>query len=304
MNPIVYVPTEQDKKIWKVYLELWKEFDRIAQKYNLTYFLFNGTLIGAARHQGFIPWDDDFDIAMPRKDYDRLQFELSNEFKEPFFFQSILSDPTHFNGLNRLRKSDTTMILRYDYGHPCNNGIYMDIYPIDNLPDSPIAYKKIVASATLFRQIFYYHVYGSLYPAKKVQPKTSIKQFCVKSLSSILFRLFDEKKVYIYFQKLLGKYKDASCKFVTTLSVHPGRKSNIWHSEDIKSVTYLDFEGYRMPVPVGYDRCMKIRYGDYMKIPPAEMQKPIHCTKAYMNPDIPYHEVTWNPFENWGEGGL
>ena len=201
MNEIVYNPSEFDMKMRAIYLELWKEFDRVAKKHNLRYFLFNGTLIGAARHKGFIPWDDDFDIAMPRKDYDRLQYELSSEFEKPFFFQSILSDPTHFNGLNRLRKSDTTMILRYDYGHPCNNGVYMDIYPLDNLPDSRKAYNKINYEAQLFRHLFYYHVYGSLTPLKKQQPQMTLKQQGVKCLSKIIFSIFDETKIYNYFQK-------------------------------------------------------------------------------------------------------
>ncbi len=299
MEDFTYELTEYDKKMQKVYLELWEEFDRVAKEYNLRYFLFNGTLIGAARHKGFIPWDDDFDICMPRKDYDRLQYELSDKFREPFFFQSPLSDPTHFNGLNRLRKSDTTMILRYDYGHPCNNGVYMDIYPIDNLPNGEGARKRLYKKAKLFRQLFYYHVYGCLKPAQKVQPKMTLKQRGVRTLSKVLFSLFDEKRLYNYFQRKLGKYKDKATTHAATISVHPGRACNVWHTEDIAEVTYLEFEGREMPVPIGWDRCMTIRYGDYMKLPPEDKRKPIHCTKAYMNPDIPYTEVTWDPFENW-----
>lgn len=299
MNEIAYIPSEFDRKMWKVYLELWQEFDRVAKKHNLKYFLFNGTLLGAARHKGFIPWDDDFDIAMPRKDYDRLQYDLSKEFNEPFFFQSFLSDPTHFNGLNRLRKSNTTMILRYDYGHPCNNGIYMDIYPLDNLPDDPAAYQKINQKAQLFRHLFYYHVYGSLSPAKKQQPRMTMKQYGVKMLSKAIFSMYNEQRIYRYFQKKLGAYQDVPCKYVASISVHPFRKENIWYAQDISDIDYLEFEGYQMPVPKGWNRCMTIRYGDYMEIPPAEVQKPIHCTKAYMNPDLPYTKVDWNPFEFW-----
>lgn len=297
MNEIVYKPNEYDLKMQKVYLDIWKEFDRVAKKNNLTYFLFNGTLIGAARHQGFIPWDDDFDIAMPRKDYDRLQYELSGEFQAPFFFQSFLTDPTHFSGLNRVRKSDTTMILRYDYGHPCNNGVYMDIYPMDNLPDDPKKCKKINDTATLFRLLFFFHVYGRAKPSS-TNEKYTVKQNLVKLMSKIIFAMFGEADVYKYFQKKLGAYKDENCKYAATISVHPNRKSNVWFTEDMKETTHLTFEGYEMPVPIGWDRCMKRRYGDYMQIPPADQQKPIHQTKAYMNPDIPYTEVTWNPFEN------
>lgn len=297
MNDSGYVLSEYDKKMQQVYLGLWEEFDRVAKKYNLKYFLFNGTLIGAARHKGFIPWDDDFDIAMPREDYDRLQYELSKEFSHPFFLQTILSDPTHFNGLIRLRNSNTTMILKYDYGHPCNNGVYMDIYPLDKIPDNKIGYWRINEISKLYRELFYYHVYGTLSPLKPDSPKMSLKQHFIKFISKKVFKMFDEKKVYISFQKKIGSCRNKNCTYVTALCTHPFRKSNIWYAEDISDVTYLEFEGRKMPVPIGYMRCLTRRYGDYMQLPPIEDRKPIHCTKAYMNPDIPYSEVKANPFE-------
>ena len=303
MNDTGYKLSEYDKKMQEIYLGLWSEFDRVAKKHNLKYFLFNGTLIGAVRHKGFIPWDDDFDIAMPRKDYDILQFELAKEFRNPFFLQTILTDPTHFNGLIRLRNSETTMILRYDYGHPCNNGVYMDIYPLDKLPDGKIKNKLLNYTAVLYRQFFYYHVYGTLYPNKDNSGEKGIKQKIIRNLSNITFKLFDEKLVYSFFQHKIGKYRDKDCKYVSAICTHPFRKSNIWFAEDIEEVTYLEFEGNMMPVPKGYDRCMKRRYGNYMELPPKKDRKPIHCTKAYMNPDIPYTQVKWNPFEDWDKKG-
>ena len=127
----------------------------------------------------------------------------------------------------------------------------------------------------------------------------TLKQQGIKLLSKAVFLLYDDEKVYNYFQKKLGAYQDKPCKYVSTISVHPFRRANVWYAEDIAENDYLEFEGYKMPVPKGWARCLSIRYGNYMEIPPAESQKPIHCTKAYMNPDIPYTKVDWNPFESW-----
>ena len=84
-----YVVSEEMKKIWAINLELMSVFKKVCQKHNLKFFMGFGTLLGAFRHQGFIPWDDDVDIIMPRSDFEKLK-KLNNEFKEPYFLQSSL----------------------------------------------------------------------------------------------------------------------------------------------------------------------------------------------------------------------
>jgi lipopolysaccharide cholinephosphotransferase len=94
------------------------------------------------RHQGFIPWDDDIDMAMPRPDYDRLAEIASTEFKHPYFFQNTYTDPLHVRGHAQLRNSETTAILETEYDLDINQGIFIDIFPLDGVPDDEAQQEK------------------------------------------------------------------------------------------------------------------------------------------------------------------
>ena len=130
------------KKIWAVELDLLSQFTRVCEKYNLSYYLDGGTLLGAVRHKGFIPWDDDVDVIMPREDYDKL-FEVAEiEFKEPYFFQTPLTETNFFRGHAKLRNSSTTGYILDDRKKKINNGIWLDIFPLDGVAD--LALQRII----------------------------------------------------------------------------------------------------------------------------------------------------------------
>ena len=98
-----YVDTTR-KKVWLIALDLLHQFDSICQKYSLRYYLMFGSLLGAVRHNGFIPWDDDVDVAMPREDYEKIM-KLKNEFKHPYFLQNPYSDNGYYQSFMKLRNS-------------------------------------------------------------------------------------------------------------------------------------------------------------------------------------------------------
>ena len=91
-----YFVTEQQKKIWNIEINILVEFMRVCNKNNLKFFVAHGTLLGAVRHKGFIPWDDDIDVNMPRKDFDKLVKISKKEFEQPFFFQVVSNDKNSF----------------------------------------------------------------------------------------------------------------------------------------------------------------------------------------------------------------
>ena len=131
------------KKLWVVQLDMLLEFDSICKKHRLCYYLCGGTLLGAIRHKGFIPWDDDLDVAMPRSDYNKL-LQLSKEFKPPYFLQTPYTDPYYAFSHTRLRNMNTTEISTMFAFQPICHGIYMDIHPIDNwIKDDEASYKQI-----------------------------------------------------------------------------------------------------------------------------------------------------------------
>ena len=126
-----YVVSEKMQKIWQVQYGLMRAFTDFCREHDLRYYVFFGTLLGAVRHRGFIPWDDDTDVVMPRADFDRL-LALGEEFPAPYFLQTMENDPdTFFGGFARLRNDVTTGIGREDFGHDCHLGIWMDIMPLD-----------------------------------------------------------------------------------------------------------------------------------------------------------------------------
>ena len=140
-----YTVTRQRKEIWAVELDLLAEFDRVCRKYDLKYCADGGTLLGAVRHQGYIPWDDDLDVAMLRRDFEKLNEIAPKEFKKPYFWQTEETDPGSARGHAQLRNSDTTSIIALEYKHQRHNnfnqGIFIDIFPFDTVIDDE---KKLV----------------------------------------------------------------------------------------------------------------------------------------------------------------
>ena len=131
-----YEVSEKLKKIWAVELDLLNELLDVCKKHGINVQVFAGTLLGAVRHKGFIPWDDDVDVAMSREDFKKLCAVAPDEFKEPYFFQTALNDRKHFFGFGRLRNCLTTGVIRGHESPDYNNGIYIDVFPLDGFPES------------------------------------------------------------------------------------------------------------------------------------------------------------------------
>ena len=131
-----YTVTSSIKAVWAVELDLYNELRRVCDKYNLMLLASGGTILGAARHSGFIPWDDDMDFTMSRKDYIKLCEVAKTEFQSPYFWQTEETDAKSCRGHGQLRNSNTTAILDKEK-NICkfNQGIFIDVFPLDNVPD-------------------------------------------------------------------------------------------------------------------------------------------------------------------------
>ena len=151
-----YTVTRKMKEVWAVELDLLVELDRVCKKYDIKYVADCGTLLGAIRHKGFIPWDDDIDVGMLRSEYERLCKIAPFEFKEPYFFQTEETDPTSARGHAQLRNSSTTGILLSEIGtkRSFNQGIFIDIFPFDNVPNDFDKYKKLKDEIDKKRQLY------------------------------------------------------------------------------------------------------------------------------------------------------
>ena len=131
-----FLVTEKRKKVWAVELKMLEKLDEVCKKYNLTYYAYYGTLLGAVRHQGFIPWDDDIDVIMFRDDYEKFQEIAPKEFKEPYFYQNTYTDRVLWP-LSKIRDSRTTAVEpQFQHlGSSFHQGIFIDIFPFDNVED-------------------------------------------------------------------------------------------------------------------------------------------------------------------------
>lgn len=137
--------TAQMKEIWAVELDLLAEFQRVCEKYNLKYYASGGTLLGAIRHKGFIPWDDDLDVEMFRDDYKKLCEIGPKEFKKPYIFQNEYTESGSLRGFSKLRNSQTTAMYEHekrDCFKGYDKGIFIDIFPLDSILDNPAEQQK------------------------------------------------------------------------------------------------------------------------------------------------------------------
>lgn len=129
------------KKLQKVQLVILMEFDRICKEHNLNYQLFSGTLLGAVRHKAFVPWDDDIDVAMLRKDYNKFLKICKRKLDPQYFLQTHKTDKGYIHSFARIRKNNTLLLQKYWLEIDMHHGIFIDVFPLDKiLPDRLIGY--------------------------------------------------------------------------------------------------------------------------------------------------------------------
>ncbi len=276
-----YEISDDMKKVWEVELDLLDQLVSVCEKYNLRYFLNGGTLLGAVRHHGFIPWDDDIDVMMLREDYDKLWEVADKEFSDPYFFQTALSEDNFFRTHAQLRNSNTTGFIDDDLGKgDINLGIFIDILPVDVLPKSEFELK-------LFRLLIMVHKFTLIYGCKTDMKDENLVGKLIYIYSHLVLKFVPYKKYFDFFNRhILAKYRDKDTGRVgdVTLKWLPGVH---WKSEWFSDYLMMDFEDRQYRVPIGYDEILTCQYGDYMTVP--KDVKNVHGNVTF-DPDTPYKE--------------
>ena len=258
-----YVVSEKMKKIWAVELDLLYQLQQVCEKYGIRYFASGGTMLGAVRHGGMIPWDDDIDIMMMRDQYDLL-CEHADEFEDPYFFQTFYTDEGYFRGHAQLRNSNTTAVLRdeLDKGYKFNQGIFIDIFPLDNVVRKRSLWKKQVERIDQFREqakILYRTTKG--YDPAEASSLRSAAHLVMPAVSLI----YDYRTAYALFEHECRRYNDRRTRYVGKISFMPEGLKMYDLRWEFNGVIYMDFEMLRIPVPVGYELHLRRQYGDYHK---------------------------------------
>jgi len=254
------------KKAWAVMLDLLVEFDRVCRKNGIQYFASGGTFLGAVRHKGFIPWDDDIDVMMTRENYKRLCEIGPREFKHPYFLQNKYTDPCCCDLMSKLRNSDTTALMTNELGSRIkyNKGIFIDIFPLDNVPDDLSERENFLNEIEVAKKQFF-QIGKSLgiYTPERLQPKKFVKE--------LLFSLLANKRkrnISCYWEKLkeleniLDRYNQEDSKYFYSF-VFDYEEKELKQRMCYKKITEMPFEFIKIPAGTNYDVALTDKYGDW-----------------------------------------
>ena len=255
-------------EIQKYLLGIVTAFDEFARENGITYYLSGGTLIGAVRHSGFIPWDDDIDIMMPRKDYDKLLATFTHD-----IYKLADCDSNEKYGSSYARMWDSR--TKRDWGN-LNNidmGVYIDIMPMDGYPNSLLLSKIRECRLMLLRRL-------RASALKKEVPKNAK----LRSLK-VLYKKLNHKTANDYARKInrIGRKNDFdTSEYVGVQSA----THNTFKERNPRSIfdntVYFKFENLMLPAPEGYDVYLRHIFGDYMQLPPEEQRVRRHAQDIYV----------------------
>lgn len=269
-----YEVSKKMKKVWAVEMNLLEYFDALCREHNLRYFVEYGTLIGAVRHQGFIPWDDDIDVVMFRDDYERFKIIAQDAIDYPYFLQNSYTDAMIWN-ISKLRDSRTTAIEFPDISPEFHQGIFIDIFPLDDVPDGQTV-KPVIGQ--MQREIWM-----SVVDAKGLLGLLD-KGYKPAMDAQVLIALTDmqlRERMKIFEEFNASQFgKSTKVDYITDYFAGVESVQREWYSD----IVYLPFENMMVPAPVGYDHLLKCRYGDYMT--PAKIPN-LH-DGIFLDPDKPY----------------
>ena len=263
----------------KIQLDILLFFDDFCKQNKLHYSLGEGSLIGAVRHKGFIPWDDDIDLLMPRKDYDKF----INIYNGKYRLISLKTEKRWWSCYSRL--TDERTIVEWNNFQESYHGLWIAILPIDNYPDDPNEWKKISSKIDLIKKMGY---------QKKAQEKIAFYQYdknvgFLRNIKRILKRMLLKSMP----NHIIGRrLKSLITKFNNTQTKNKGSMACVWHAPWVFPATVfssyieVEFEGYKFPAIKDYDIYLRCQYGNYMQLPPVQERIPKHNYRVYWKDNI------------------
>ncbi len=261
------------RDVQTVQLEILIELDKICREHGIKYHLFAGTLLGAVRHKGFIPWDDDIDVCLLREDYDRFLEICKTNLDSKYFLQNYITDKHSILQFSKIRKRNTIFKSQSYSDGEMHKGIFIDVFPLDNIEPNTLIGK---IHPKLFNLLF-------------VATSSMIKSrcYCVKNPLRKYIRL-----AFYYGLKLIPKisidklttkiaclYNNRDTKYVAHLTngVSKGRIEKFMRVRDtVRDTIEWEFEGHKFPIPGDYHNVLTNQFGDYMQLPPEDKRYPHH----------------------------
>lgn len=258
---MIHLGQEDLRKLQLIELELLIEFDRICRKHNIRYTLTGGTLLGAVRHGGFIPWDDDADVSMLRREYEKFKKACEIELDDKYYFQDMQNTEGYRWGYGKLRKKGTLFLREHQEHMPYAQGVFIDIFPRDGVPDSFLRRKFHKFQCFCIRK-------GLWSEVGKIADKRKIMRIWFRFLNKVL-----GSRIYNVYYRLVKISNRRPTKLVRNLTFPIPNGKDGYLRKWYKESTELEFEGHLFMVNKCYKAWLKQEFGDYMKLPPPEKRK-------------------------------
>ena len=258
-------------EIQQMELGIMEYIHEVCQKIGVKYFLAYGSLIGAVRHQGFIPWDDDMDICMLREDYEKLQDYLIANPDERYEVMSYKNNLNYVYPFMKVQDNHT-YLLEEDVRIDSNMGIYVDIFPVDGYEDD-VEFKNKMTKLIKKRQL-------SCYTFKGITNTKSVLNSLLRYVSVIIFYFTNTNKYVAQIEDLAKSRKVSDYEQVDYL-IYKDMNKPVWRREWLEQVTTGIFEGKEFTIPKNYHEILTSDYGDYMQLPPVEQRVSHHDFKLW-----------------------
>lgn len=248
-----------DQEVRNVELGILDYIDKVCRENNIDYFLDYGTLLGAIRHKGFIPWDDDIDISMTRENFEKFTAIMQNSTDSGFRLLTSDNDRQYPYEIGKVVDTRTALI-ETDLQTSPNMGVWVDVFPKDHLPERHRLIKMCIFLSFSFR----------VFAVNEKFPKQHNRMLYPIWLISRLFGYRFFLSITKFWMRICGKHTES--KYRANLRDFVSRQY-AWDKSLFKEVEYAEFEGRSMPVPKKWDEYLRGLYGDYMQLPPEDKRK-------------------------------
>lgn len=256
-------------------LEMAKDIDKLCKENDIEYYLMYGSTIGAVRHEGFIPWDDDFDIGMTDENYFKfLQVCEEKLDKKKYFVQTQEKEENYYMSFAKIRDITTTLINEMNADKEMTYGIYIDVFPLVGVPSS-----KIKRGVLKVNRAFMLSANANV-----------IRNKFLKFIFDIILKIFGKKRIIKYCTKQCFKYKCKDYDNWISICDGDGFELNEVRREVMGKPKYVKFENIELPIPEDHDTYLRRIYGDYMRIPSPEEIKRKEHTPYFLDLNLPYEE--------------
>ena len=271
------VKNTQNGELQKIQLNILREFDLFCREHNIKYYIIGGSAIGCVRHKGFIPWDDDIDVGLFRKDYDRFVELAHQKWNGKIQIRNYKFTDDFYHCLTHVVDTSVTVI---DHARikPVYTNVWIDVNPLDGFPRFAIRRKLHYMHLRTIKTLIVLSKFEALFDMNKRRSK--VEQFVISIIKKVNFaHHFDTKKLISKLENGLRKYDARKERYVGNF-LGRYKEKEIMPTEIFDETILMDFESLQVPVMKDYDTYLRNLYGDYMQLPPVE-KRIGHSFEAY-----------------------